>query len=150
MVNYPPVREERTGWRDESLSRRHRDWGYDCPGVDLDFPVVEFSTGQPVALIEYKALGARIPDLSSPTYSALRTLANNSNILFAVVFYNAANWVFRVIPANPQATNLLKHSLVMSEREYVEWLYTLRHLVAPSGLLNRLNSYKPEPSKWTR
>ena len=31
------VRPERTGWRDEKLSQRHRMWGWDCPAVDIDF-----------------------------------------------------------------------------------------------------------------
>ena len=31
------VRAERTHWRDEALSERHRLWGYDCPAVDVDF-----------------------------------------------------------------------------------------------------------------
>lgn len=144
----PTVRQERTGWRDDSLSLRHRQWGYDCPGVDLDFPMIEFATGMPVALIEYKARGARIPDLKSPTYSALRVLANNSNVPFLVVFYDASTWVFRVIPANPRGLELLNHSTLMSEREYVDWLYRLRRLTAPPALLNQLSIYKPEPSKW--
>lgn len=32
------VRKERTEWRDLSLSKRHRRWGWDCPAVDLGFP----------------------------------------------------------------------------------------------------------------
>lgn len=150
MANFSSaaVRQERTGWRDDSLSLRHRVWGYDCPGVDLDFPMLEFSTGQPVALIEYKARGARIPDLKSPTYAALRVLANNSSIPFMVVFYDASTWVFRAIPANQRGVELLNHSVVMSEREYVAWLYRLRRLTLPTGLSNQLSDYKPEPSKW--
>ncbi len=35
------VRQERTGWRDEKISQRHREWGYNCPAVDLDFEVVD-------------------------------------------------------------------------------------------------------------
>lgn len=29
--------QERTGWRDEEISARHRIWGVNCPAVDLDF-----------------------------------------------------------------------------------------------------------------
>lgn len=39
---------ERTGWRDERLSRRHREWGFDCPMVDCDFIAVEFDHKEPV------------------------------------------------------------------------------------------------------
>jgi len=28
---------ERTGFRDEALSRRHREWGINCPAVDVDW-----------------------------------------------------------------------------------------------------------------
>jgi hypothetical protein len=60
--------EERTGWRDEELSLRHRlYWGRDCPAVDVDFMLsdapemfddnfrlVEYYHSKPKALIEYK------------------------------------------------------------------------------------------------
>lgn len=37
---------ERTGWRDENLSRRHREWGFHCPAVDLGFLLIEYDTGE--------------------------------------------------------------------------------------------------------
>lgn len=145
MVSHPPreVRQERSGWRDESLSRRHRDWGYDCPGVDLDFPLVEFNAGKPAALIEYKAVGAMIPNLNSPTYQALQTLANNSHIPFMVVFYEAMHWVFKATPANVHCAKFIKRTTTFSEREYVSLLYAMRGLSLPFGLSMRLSSYKP-------
>jgi hypothetical protein len=45
---------ERTGWRDESVSRRHRKWGFDCPATDLDFMLLEYNHGAPVAVVDYK------------------------------------------------------------------------------------------------
>ena len=47
------VRQERTGWRDEALSKRHRDWGWDCPAIDIDFLMIEYDKGKSVALVEY-------------------------------------------------------------------------------------------------
>ena len=35
------VRKERTGWRDEEISRRHRLWGVSCAATDIDFLLVE-------------------------------------------------------------------------------------------------------------
>lgn len=59
--------EERTGWRDQELSNRHRTWGHDCPAEDVDFlldtqptmfndsfRLVEYYHARPKALIEYK------------------------------------------------------------------------------------------------
>ena len=56
MKNYSVdgVRQERTNWRDQELSARHRTWGFNCPAVDLDFLMVEYNIGKPVGLIEYK------------------------------------------------------------------------------------------------
>lgn len=48
------VKQERTGWRDQVLSQRHRTWGFDCPALDLDFILAEYDTRVPVALIDYK------------------------------------------------------------------------------------------------
>jgi len=47
------VRPERTGWRDLELSKRHRQWGWDCPGIDLDFLFLEYDRGKAVAIVEY-------------------------------------------------------------------------------------------------
>ena len=48
------VAPERTGWRDEKISLRHRMWGFDCPAVDVDFVMVEFDRARVVAIVEYK------------------------------------------------------------------------------------------------
>ena len=50
--------KERTGWRDERISQRHRLWGVECQAIDLDFLLVEYRSEyddiRPVAIIEYK------------------------------------------------------------------------------------------------
>ena len=48
------VKQERTNWRDEALSQRHRQWGWNCPGLDLDFVFLEYDKGRAVAVVEYK------------------------------------------------------------------------------------------------
>jgi hypothetical protein len=52
MNNY--VRPSRRPWRDLRLNERHRDWGRDCPAVNLDF--VEFDNFYPIALMEAKCV----------------------------------------------------------------------------------------------
>ena len=46
--------KERTGWRDQALSERHRAWGWDCPALDMDFVMIEYDNGKATALVEYK------------------------------------------------------------------------------------------------
>lgn len=138
------VRQEVTHWRDARISQRHRAWGYNVPGVDLDFPMVEYSKGLPVALVEYKTIGATLPNLSSPTMRALRTLADNSRIPFIVSQYDAAGgWWFRVTAVNNAAFRIYGREAVMSEREYVTSLYQMRGLPVPHDLLQTLNQVKP-------
>jgi hypothetical protein len=44
------VRPERTRWRDEALSARHRKWGFHCPAVDLDLILCEYDTAHVAAI----------------------------------------------------------------------------------------------------
>ena len=48
------AKAENTFWRDGALSLRHKKWGYDLPALDMDFLMIEYDHGIPVALIEYK------------------------------------------------------------------------------------------------
>ena len=48
------VKKERSGWRDEGISRRHRLWGVSCSATDIDFLLVEYIYNTPKAIIEYK------------------------------------------------------------------------------------------------
>jgi hypothetical protein len=70
------VRQERTGWRDQEISERHRLWGASCPVVDLDFLLTEIHVGEPMALVEYKHFGARPIDPRPAVFTALRNLAD--------------------------------------------------------------------------
>ena len=47
------VRNERTGWRDEGISRRHRLWGVTCAATDIDFLLVEQNYNTPRAIVEW-------------------------------------------------------------------------------------------------
>lgn len=69
---------ERTGWRDQEISRRHRRWGFHCMATDVDFLLVEHHVGMPIALVEYKHWRARPVNLDHPSYLALVALADRA------------------------------------------------------------------------
>jgi hypothetical protein len=125
------VRQERTGWRCDAISLRHRQWGFNCPAVDLDFVMTEFNHGKPVALIEYKDRRAQEPNLQHSTYRALTALADgykDGPLPFLVAFYCPDDWWFRVIPVNGPANNHWKHcvGIKLTEQRFVKGLYLLR------------------------
>ena len=119
---------ERTGWRDEAISRRHRMWGFNCPGADLDFLMVEYNRGVPCALVEYKHYRAAPVDLRAPTYRALLSLAESAKIPFFVAHYWPETWAFIVTPANLRADLHYFTKTRFTEREFVATLYELRRL----------------------
>lgn len=137
------VRQERTGWRDEKISNRHRQWGFNCPAVDLDFLMVEYNLGKPVALVEYKHEGAAPPNLRHATYRALVELANLASLPFYIAFYNNEAWWFKIIPVNDRAKELYKPNQGMSELEYVASMYALRRQVVEQEVMANLNTARP-------
>ncbi len=144
------VRSERTGWRDEAISSRHRAWGFNCPAVDLDFMMAEYNHGIPVALVEYKDSRAREPILGHPTYRALAELANgyrNAPLPFFIAVYNSQVWSFRIIPANDAAANFYGRHLLLSESRFVRSLYVLRKTAltdADNLIIEGLNKICPD------
>jgi len=143
------VRQERTGWRCQKISARHREWGYNCPAVDLDFMVAEYNHGLPVALIEYKDIHAREPVLEQPTYKALAALANGYEkpLPFLIVFYCPDDWWFRIIPGNDLAKRIYEGRTILSEQRFVRSLYELRKKVLSDEdelAISRLNTFEPE------
>lgn len=122
------VRKERTGWRDEELSRRHREWGFDCPAVDIDFVLLEFDNREPVALIEYKhekAAPIFIDRLPSGIL-ALSRLGTRADIpSFLVRYASDFSW-YRVIAINKLGEVHIEKRTEMTENEYISFLYKLR------------------------
>lgn len=147
------VRQERTGWRCDAISARHRVWGFNCPAVDLDFVMVEYNRGQPVALIEYKERHAREPVIGHPTYRALAMLAEGyiqGPLPFFIAFYDAEDWWFRVLPVNEAARAHYAHCLDerLTEQRFVRSLYLLRKrvlTVADEASIAALNCVLPPP-----
>lgn len=153
MRDYSKTREERTGWRDEKLSRRHREWGFDCPAIDIDFIMIEYNTGIPVALIDYKRYTGSLRNLSQQSIKAISILADNSKIPFFVVYYWDNPWAFKVKPINSYAEESLKQSKfaskdrVLSEQEFVRFLYELRNIKLneqEEKIISRLNYLPPD------
>jgi hypothetical protein len=130
----PPVRPERTGWRDLSLSQRHRRWGWDCPAVDLDFLFLEYDNGKAVALVEYKHEQAAPQFRTHPTYQAMIDLGNRAGVpVFGVRYASDFSW-WRVCPLNEHAKQWLATRTRMTEHEWVTLLYTIRGRTVPADL----------------
>ena len=125
------VRQERTGWRDSEISLRHRQWGYNCPAVDLDFVMAEYNYGKPVAIVEYKHCMAQEPEVNHPTYRALTALADGyigGALPFFIAFYYPPEWYFRIIPVNATASAYYGRvqDEYLTEQRFVKSLYVLR------------------------
>ena len=124
---------ERTGWRDGEISSRHRQWGFNCPAVDLDFVMMEYNHGKPCALVEYKHKSAAEVNPRDATYRALIDLADNYSgekgpLCCFVARYDPDDWSFVVEPLNEKAKRLYanKAGKRLTEREFVETLHLLR------------------------
>jgi hypothetical protein len=130
----PEVRRERTGWRDEELSRRHREWGWDCPMVDIDFLALEYDDGKAVAIVEYKHEGAMPQDYMNKSYQALKDLANKAQLPLFAVWYSRDFTSWKVDVLNKYAKAVAPSKAILTEKEYVEFLYSLRMRVLPNNL----------------
>jgi len=113
---------ERTGWRDEGISRRHRTFGFNFPAVDLDMVLAEYDTCIPSALVEYKLDTAPAVDISKPNYRVLNYLAGGSSIPLFVTRYSRDYSRYTIMPANSFALYYVPVITAMSEREYISLL----------------------------
>lgn len=140
------VKQERSGWRDENISRRHRDYGYDVPCVDMDFILLSYDQGKPVALIEYKHERAEKMDLGHPTLKALSELFTHEGdgikqLPLFICRYKDDFSEYIVTPVNTSAMDKLKGSHTLSEERFVKFLYWLRSRKVPPDLFP-LPTYK--------
>jgi len=129
---------ERTGWRDEALSLRHREWGIDCPMTDVDFLAVEYDSGSAVAMVEYKNMNAKVQHSGHPSYRAISGICNAAKIPFFAVRYADDLSAFMVRPLNGYAVREMSEPALMSEMEYVEFLYRVRGRVVPMQVRERI------------
>ena len=120
------VSPERTGWRDERISNRHRMWGWDCPAVDIDFLLMEYDCGLPSALVEFKHEKAAPIRLGHPSIRALNVLSSRALIpLFLVRYADDFSWYY-VTPGNDKALEFVPEATHMTEPEWIKLLYCCR------------------------
>lgn len=129
---------ERTGWRDLEISQRHRAWGMNCPAVDLDFVLLEFNHGVPVAVVDYKHCAKADPleGLNEWAVKAMSALYNEDgeNLPFFVARYWPDTWSFKVLAMNDAARKWLPGTWVpMTEQQWVNGLHRLRRLTLTLG-----------------
>jgi hypothetical protein len=138
------VRPERNGWRDEAISRRHRRYGFHVPAVDLDFVMVEYTSGRPCAIVEYKHFRTFGISPKHPSIVAVRILCDSMSppIPFLVAIYSERDWTFRVSAMNAAAEPFVKRFGIawMLEAEFVTLLYALRGDRPPATVLESLAS----------
>ena len=131
----PEVKRERTGWRDEALSQRHRTWGWDCPAVDLDFLFLEYDRGKASAIVEYKNEHAAPQYASHPSYQAMIDLGNKAGIpVFACRYADDFRW-WKVTPLNGIAKKHLASATEFDEKGWVKLLYKIRGYDLPPSVL---------------
>ena len=130
-----PVMQERTGWRDEGISRRHRKWGIGCTMVDFDFLSLEYEFGRPCAIVEYKNEHAEPQFASDPRYRALISLGNSAKIPVIACRYTDDYARYSVVALNEHAKKFIPSRKTIDELGWVTLLYEIRgHEVTPEFL----------------
>lgn len=122
------VKQELTNNRDLDFSKRHREYGFNVPAVDIDFLMLEYDYGKAVSLIEYKQFNAPHLNLNHTSINAIRDLAENKKgqLPAFVVYYYKPTWNFHVVPLNDAAKRTFKKPVNFSEVAFINFLYWLR------------------------
>jgi len=129
---------ERTGWRDQSLSLRHREWGFNCPATDIDL-FLEYDNKKAAAIVEYKHERAIPQMLSDPSNAALIDLGTRAGVPVFACRYTDNLSRFTAVPLNEAATKILPERQTMPESEWVKLLYRLRGRETPQHVLDHLS-----------
>ena len=135
-MEYRAVKKERTGWRDLGLSQRHRLWGWDVPAVDIDFPLLEYDKCKAKAIIEYKSMSAKEVSPYDASYLALADLGTRAELPVFECRYSCDFTRYNVTPLNAVAKKYLPQIKLMSEKQWVTFLYFLRGRELPESLFN--------------
>lgn len=143
-------RAERSGWRDEDLSRRHRLYGVDVPATDVDFLMIEYDHHEAVGVVDYKLrdnIGFAKPEHFN-TVSSVRAMCSlcdsrGRQLPVFVAMYERDPWRYRLLSENPRADAMMarqfgKCDILLTEIEYVEWLYLIRRRTLPTFVMKRL------------
>jgi hypothetical protein len=106
--------------------------------LDIDFLALEYDGGRAVALVEYKSQHAKPQDPKHPSIRALVDLGDHAQKPVFAVRYSDDLSTFRVVPLNYIARDILAERTLMSELEYVTFLYRLRGRPVPPEVLTRI------------
>jgi len=132
----PEVAQERTHWRDLKLSERHRLWGWDCPGIDIDFLFLEYDKGKAVALVEYKHEHAKPQERKHPSIMAMVDLGDRAGVpVFGVRYADDFSW-WTITSLNVSARELVPEQTTITEKEWVTLLYKMRGYDLPENLFD--------------
>ena len=127
---------ERTGWRDEEYSRRHRLYGKQLSMVDVDHFWFEFDNTNPVAGVECKEANAKEVTLQTYSIRCLINICDRLEIPAIFLRYHKeseAEFIYdAVVPLNTFAKNHFSRTSNMSEVEFVKLLYKIRGVPAPA------------------
>lgn len=125
--------EERSNWRDEEISARHRTWGFNVPAVDADFVLVEYDRATPAAIVDYKHRQRSEWTGDRANLAALGKLygPDGNQLPFIVAQYDPDTWCFMAHPINAAGTascdqHGLPYGTVVNEDTWVGYLYALR------------------------
>lgn len=145
------ARPDETHWRDQKISEYHRQWGFNCPAVDIDFLLIEYSAGKAKALVEYKHEGAPLAfkgdkgGANKKTYQAMTDLCDRACLPFFVVEYNGDFTEWKVHPINRYALQWIKITTLMTEQDYITLLYSLRGIPVPPTLIDWVKKNRRQP-----
>lgn len=135
------VKREKTGWRDQKLSQRHREWGWNTPFADVDFVCVEYDMKKVMGLFDYKRETAPWPpDEQDASLLALADLADRGRVPFFIVRYGRdIDWFeARCFSYQAHSAWASYHKRRMSELEWVTFLYKLRARSVPPAIAAKL------------
>ena len=138
---------ERTGWRDQEISERHRLWGDDLYSVDIDFCMVEYYSRRGVLMVDYKNwMKKESLYIHTASHDTLSWLADGRNLPFCIVLYNfdTRPRTFEVIPVNDAAKAYFGTRQILNEEQWVRHQYHLRGLAMTDRTLNILEKLKYE------
>ncbi len=116
-------------WPGEIISYRHRDWGWDCPAVDVDFFVI--NNCAVAGIVEYKNMQSFSKPSqfkAHPTGKALTNLAvkGKKDVPLIFVYYSGDLDKFKVYPISKNCYQYEEYfGVYLNESRYFEFLNKL-------------------------
>jgi len=102
--------------------------------------LLEYDSGKPIALVEYKSEYALVFKRNHPSCVAITFLADSAEIPFFLVQYTEDYTVFTVTPLNYYAQQHFTKKTKLTEYQWVKFLYKLRNRQLPVQLETQLTN----------